>query len=407
MTGTDLRILFVHQNFPAQFVHLAKALKERGHDIFVLTWKDNQRPCPYPAMRYAFELPKASGVAQSFIKNAERGVSAARAAQTLRTKHGYIPDVVFGHFGWGETLFLREIWPEARHLSYAEFFYRTTGADVGFDTEFRAHDLSARMRTLMQQPLIRQAMGTCDKAVAPTAWQAGLMPDEYAPKMHVIHDGVDTDRLRPDPQARFQVPGGGPLLRAGDEVITFVNRNLEPYRGFHIFMRALPQVLRARPRAHVVLVGGEEAGYGSLPPGGGSWKQKILAELGDSFDPRRVHFVGKLPYAHYCDLIRVGRVHAYLTYPFVLSWSMLEAMSMGAHVIGSDTAPVRELITHGQTGQLVDFFDVGAWSAALIAALANPDEYDPLRRNARAHIVANYDLVRVCLPRMVDFVEAP
>lgn len=168
-----MRILFVHQNFPGQFVHLADALNQRGHEVRALTWKSNQQRTPYTTMRYAFEPPDARGVTRQMVRNVDRGLAAARAAETLRTRHEYTPDVVFGHFGWGETLFLREIWPQARHLAYAEYFYQPSGADVGFDTEFRAHDLPARMRTLMQQPLIRQAMGTCDAAVAPTAWQAG------------------------------------------------------------------------------------------------------------------------------------------------------------------------------------------------------------------------------------------
>lgn len=400
-----MRILFVHQNFPGQFVHLADALQARGHEVRALTWKQNQQRTKYTTMQYAYEPPEPRGITRHMVRNVDRGVAAARAAETLRSRHDYSPDVVFGHFGWGETLFLREIWPDARHLAYAEYFYQTSGADVGFDTEFRAHNLPARMRALMQQPLIRQAMGTCDAAVAPTAWQAGLMPDEYAPKMRVIHDGIDTDLLKPDPGATFQLPDGGPLLRVGDEVITFVNRNLEPYRGFHIFMRALPRVLDARPDARVVIVGGTDAGYGGLPAKDETWKDRLLAELDGRLDLERVHFVGKLPYRQLCDLLRVGRVHAYLTYPFVLSWSMLEAMSLGAHVIGSRTAPVEEVITDGVNGQLVSFFDIEAWSRALIAALEDPATYQPLREAARAHIREHYDLRSICLPRMVDFVE--
>jgi glycosyltransferase involved in cell wall biosynthesis len=215
---------------------------------------------------------------------------------------------------------------------------------------------------------------------------------------------VDTDALAPDPAARFALPDGR-VLHAGDEVLTFVNRNLEPYRGYHIFMRALPAVLKARPEAQVVIVGGDEVSYGVAPKGEKGWKEHILAEMRDQLDLSRVHFMGKVPYASFRALLHVSRVHAYLTYPFVLSWSMIEAMAAGCHIVASDTAPVTEAITDGQNGTLVNFFDVAAWSEKLTEALADPARFQPLRDAARQTALARYDLRRHCLPRMVDFVE--
>jgi len=215
---------------------------------------------------------------------------------------------------------------------------------------------------------------------------------------------VDTARLGPDPRAALTLPGG-PTLRAGDEVLSFVNRNLEPYRGFHIFMRALPAVLAARPDAQVVLVGGDGVSYGGAPEGGGSWKARLLAELDGRLDLSRVHFPGKLPYADYVRLLQVARVHAYLTYPFVLSWSLIEAMAVGPTLVASRTAPVEEVLTDGVHGRLVDFFDVAGWSETLIASLSNPVRDAPLRAAARARAVAEYDQKRVCLPRLVAFTE--
>jgi glycosyltransferase involved in cell wall biosynthesis len=220
----------------------------------------------------------------------------------------------------------------------------------------------------------------------------------------VIFDGVNTDLVAPNAAASLTLPNGL-QLRTGDEVLTFVNRNLEPYRGYHTFMRALPEVLAAQPNAQVVIVGGDDVSYGAAAAEGQSWKQFFLDEVKDRIDLSRVHFLGKVPYPDFVMLMQVSRVHAYLTYPFVLSWSMIEAMSAGAYVVGSRTAPVEEVITDGVNGRLVDFFDIKAWSDALTQGLAEPERFLPLRRAARQTIVGNYDLQNVCMPRMVSFVE--
>ncbi|MCB2115787.1 MAG: glycosyltransferase family 4 protein [Rhodobacteraceae bacterium] len=400
-----MKILFVHQNFPGQFLHLAPALAARGHEVLGLTDEGNKRPSRVPVLRYRKpQGAKADGLAKSYAEAVERGASVARAAAQMRREKGYVPDVVFGHGGWGETLFLREVWPEARHLTYAEFYYHSQGLDADFDAEFQTPDIGRRMRTTARKTHLLMALAEADAALSPTEWQASTFPADLRGRISVIHDGVDTDRVQPDPEASLTLPNGR-VLRAGDEVISFVNRNLEPYRGYHIFLRALPEVLAARPDAQVVIVGGDEVSYGPSPGEGKSWKEIFLAEVRGRLDLSRVHFLGKVPYAEFVALLQLTRVHTYLTYPFVLSWSLLEAMAAGAHVIGSRTAPVEEVIRHGENGQLVDFFDVQGWSAALIAALDNPAAADPLRAAARKTIVEGYDLSRVCLPRLIDFVE--
>jgi glycosyltransferase involved in cell wall biosynthesis len=215
---------------------------------------------------------------------------------------------------------------------------------------------------------------------------------------------VDTAVCRPDPAASYRLPNGR-ILRPGDEVLTFVNRNLEPYRGYHIFMRALPAVLAARPEAQVVLIGGDDASYGARPKDGRTWKETFLDEVRLGLDLARVHFVGRVPYSHFLSLMQVSRVHAYLTYPFVLSWSLLEAMAVGCAIVGSRTPPVEELIRDGVNGRLVDFFDVAGWSEALTEGLAHPERFDGQRQAARETILTGgYDLAE-CLPRTADFVE--
>ncbi len=398
-----MKILLVHRNFPGQFRYLAPALRNAGHNVAVLTWEKNQNPQPMPHIRYSYEMGPTRELGATYAENAMNGAAAARTAKALRDKTGEVPDVVFGIINWGETLFLREVWPEARHLGYAEFLYASSGLDTGFDPEMSRQDFGRNLRVVARKAHLLQAAVQADALLAPTAFQASTFPPEIRAKMSVIHDGVDTGRIAPDPEAAFQVPGG-PLLRAGDEVLTFCNRVLEPYRGFHTLMRALPAVLEARPNAHVLMIGGESGGYGPIPAKDKTWKDVMLAEVGDRLDLSRVHFLGRVPYEQFLSVMQVGRAHAYLSYPFVLSWSMLEAMSLGAHVIGSRTPPVEEVISDGETGTLVDFFDVEGWARALTDALANPGKYTARREAARRHIVDTYDLKSVCLPKLMDFV---
>ncbi|MGV8949730.1 MAG: glycosyltransferase [Cypionkella sp.] len=402
-----MKILFVHQNFPGQFLHVAPALATRGHDCLALTDHGNMRASPIQTLKYKHEPAKVDAAAcrlgRNYTTMSDRGVTVARAALAMRSK-GYVPDVIFGHSGWGETLFLKEIWPEAKLIVYAEFYYKGRGADVGFDTEFNPHSLDQILIAQGRAAHLGQALVHADAGLAPTQWQASTFPDSLRGMISVIHDGVDTALLSPNPAARFTLPDGHELT-ARDEVLTFVNRNLEPYRGYHIFMRALPEVMRARPKAQVVIVGGDGVSYGSAPKGETGWKDTILNEVRDQLDLSRVHFVGKVPYPQFVSLLQISRAHAYLTYPFVLSWSMIEAMAVGCHIVASATKPVTEALEHGKTGTLVDFFDVGGWSAALTEALAHPERFAALRSAARQTAIDRYDLQTLCLPRMIDFIE--
>ncbi len=402
-----MKILFVHQNFPGQFLYLAPELKKRGHDCIALTDIVNNRESTIPVLKYKHEAqtvdPAATRLGRNYIQMSDRGVTVARACLQLRQQKGYVPDVIFGHSGWGETLFLKEVWPEAKLLIYAEFYYRGRGADVGFDPEFSKPSFDQVMIAQGRAGHLGQALLHADAGLSPTEWQASTYPEPLRKMIDVIHDGVNTEVMAPRPEARFTLPNGI-TVKPGDEVLTFVNRNLEPYRGYHIFMRALPEVLKARPNAQVVIVGGDEVSYGAAPKDAKGWKDLILSEVKDRLDLSRVHFMGKVPYDQFTALMQVSRAHSYLTYPFVLSWSMIEAMSAGAHVIGSATKPVQEVIADGVNGSLVDFFDVPGWSAKLTEALAEPEKFRPLRAAARQTALDRYDQ-RLLLPKMIDFVE--
>ena len=402
-----MKILFVHQNFPGQYLYLAPELQKRGHECLALTDLVNTRDSAIPVLKYKHEGqkidPAAARLGRNYIQMSDRGVSVARAAAQLRQSKNYVPDVIFGHSGWGETLFLKEVWPEAKLLIYAEFYYKGRGADVGFDPEFSKPSFDQVMIAQGRACHLGQALLHADAGLAPTEWQASTFPAPLRKMLDVIHDGVNTEVMRPNPDASLTLPDGQ-TLRPGDEVLTFVNRNLEPYRGYHIFMRALPKIMAARPDAQILIVGGDEVSYGSAPKDAKGWKDVILNEVKDRLPMDRVHFLGKIPYEQFTALMQISRAHAYLTYPFVLSWSMIEAMSAGAHVVGSRTAPVEEVIKDGVNGSLVDFLDVEAWSAKLTEALARPERFSLIRQAARETALKRYDQ-KYLLPKMIDFVE--
>lgn len=408
--GGQVRILFIHQNFPAQFQHLAPALMARGHQVLALTAENNRQVSNIPTAHYRFQPhsydPNALGLAKTYAGMVDRGQTVARACAQIGKRDSFEPDVVVGHIGWGETLFLKEVWPKARVLLYSEFFYNPRDTLQTFDPEFAQDDLATRLWVASRQAHLLQALYGADAYLTPTHWQASGFPESVRPRMSVIHDGIDTARLTPDTFARVTLPGTTHSFGKGDEVLTFVSRTLEPYRGYHVFMRALPAVLAARPKAHVVIVGGDDGGYGLSPPKGTTWRHTFFEEVAGRLDLSRVHVTGRVPFDTFTALMCVTRVHAYLSYPFVLSWSMLQAMSCGALVVGSRTPPVEEVIADGGNGRLVDFFDVEGWSAALIAALADPKKDDELRVGARRAIVERYDLQTRCLPQQISLVEA-
>jgi glycosyltransferase involved in cell wall biosynthesis len=399
------RFLFIHQNFPGQFVHLAQALAGLGHEVVALGIEGREVPGVRYG-RYKPQVPKAH-TAVPLLRDVEAKVvrgSACASAMLQLLKAGFVPDVVVAHLGWGEPLFCKDVWPKARLIVFAEFFYNAEGADYGFDPEFSTDTPAARSRLRMKNTALLHALHACDEAYAPTQWQHSQLPPEYRSKTRVIFDGIRTDQVTPDAKAEFQVPGTDLVLRHGDEVLTFVNRNLEPYRGFHTFMRALPAIMAARPEAQCLIVGRDELSYGSPPKGGGSWKDAMLAEVGQQLPMERVHFTGPLPYAQYLKVLQVSRCHVYLTYPFVLSWSCVEAMSAGCVVLASDTGPVREVIEHGKTGLLTSFFDAPALATQAVKVLAKPKSFAKLGVAAREQSVARYDLDHHCLPEQLRMV---
>ena len=399
-----MKILFVHQNFPGQFKHLLPALQAAGHELTVFTMNDFPVQSGINVVRYGVSKGTAKDI-HAWVAETEtkviRGDAAFQAALSLASG-GYVPDVIIAHPGWGESLFLKEVWPKSKLLIYCEFYYNAVGSDVGFDAEFSRPDPGEACRLRMKNVNSLLHFEMADAGVSPTRWQCSTFPEPFRSKIAVIHDGIDTSQVKPNAAVALQV--GSLRLTRHDEVITFVNRNLEPYRGYHTFMRALPEILAKRPNARVLIVGGDGVSYGAAAPAGQSWKQIFLDEVKDRLDMSRVHFLGNIEYKHFIPLLQLSTVHVYLTYPFVLSWSLLEAMACGCAIVASDTAPLQEAIRHDETGRLFDFFSEGALAAEVVNLLEQPELRARLGKNARDFAVAHYDLNTVCLPQMLALV---
>ncbi|MCL2591215.1 MAG: glycosyltransferase family 4 protein [Betaproteobacteria bacterium] len=377
-----MKVLFIHQNSPGQLRHLAAHLAQQP-DVEVLAIGRETAP-GMEGIRLLRYRPHRTPSKEThpYVHTFENAV--LHGQQVLRMLldlkgQGYRPDIVVAHPGWGETLYVKLAFPDTKIIHYTEYYYHLEGADAGFDPEFPLTIESAAFissRNALHLFNIEQ----CDVGITPTHWQKGLYPAAYHDKIHVIHEGVNVSRLVPDPEA-FLKFSNGKQLRVGDPVVTYVARNLEPYRGFHCFMRALPELLKARPDCQVIVVGGDDVSYGDRPDDAPNWREKMLREC--PVDLERVHFLGKVNYDLYRCILQVSAVHVYLTYPFVLSWSVLEAMACGCLLVASDTAPVREVIRHGENGWLVNFFDGKALVEYVLYALSNPPEAAVLRANAQ------------------------
>jgi glycosyltransferase involved in cell wall biosynthesis len=400
-------VLFLHQNFPGQFRHIAVQLAQRMQwNVVGLADARNTKPqlaCGVQIMTYTHGVARPVGnpYLHELESRVSRGQSVLRSLLTLRER-GFTPDVVCSHPSWGESLFVREVFPRAKLLAYCEFYYHAIGSDVGFDVEFDQMSLDDLCLLRMRNTPGLMALAECDAGWSPTHWQASQHPALLRDKITVVHEGIDTSVVRPNEGAVFD--DGRLRLSAADTVITYVARNLEPYRGFHVFMRALPKMLQANPEAKVVIVGGDEVSYGKAPKAGGCWRVRMLDEIGAVPGMDRVHFLGRVAYKDYINLLQVSTVHAYLTYPFVLSWSMLEAMAAGCVVVASSTAPVTEVIEDGVNGVLTDFFDVDGLCARITAALRDRPGHAALRERARATIVERYDLNGICVPRQLELI---
>lgn len=391
-----MKYLFVHQNFPGQYLHFVRRLAAQGqHDVvFISAPNENQIR---GVQKLVYRLPSLEKFAtppdaQEFAVASLRAQAVARLAAEL-ARLGFTPDVIIGHHGWGELLNIRDVWPDAPLLGYFEFYYHTAGIDVGFDPEFPVDPaLFSRIRAKNAVNLLALTMP--GEGQTPTRWQRSTFPPWAASRLTLAPEGVDLGVCRPDPAARDHpfVLGDVAIGRA-TKLVTYVARNLEPYRGFHTMMRTLPRVLAARPDVEVVLVGADGVSYGMHPPRG-TWRERLLGELAGKLDLARVHFPGKIAYQSYVRLLQRTDVHVYLTYPFVASWSLREALAIGVPIVASATPPVAEFVTDGENGLLTPCLDPARLADHILELLEDRALAERLGAAARAYAEGHLGLAQ-------------
>lgn len=399
-----MKLLFVHQNMPGQYRELVQWLAAQGgHEIVFLTQRkkhpqiEGVRTVVYQTHHKAGD--DAYGLSKTWETAAGNGFGAVTALAKI-VKAGFTPDIVIGHVGWGEMSFFREVLPDTPMIGFFEYFYSVNGGPVGFDRDAPVSDHAPFiMHGHNVVPLVN--IEAVDLGHSPTFWQRDRFPASFHDKIYVCHDGIRTDKLVPNKKAKVTLGRLGRPLTANDEIVTYMARNLETTRGFHQFMRALPHIQKARPNARILVIGGNDVSYGGKSKHPGGLRGQMEAEVGHLLDWDRLHFLGQVPYGDYQKIIQISSCHIYLTMPFVLSWSLLETMAMGATIVASDVAPVREAMAHGETGLLVDFFDPEALAAQVVEVLERPKDFAHLGAAARQHVIDTYDFLDVCLPEHI------
>ena len=400
-----MKLLFVHQNMPGQYRELLEWLTAQGgHELVFLT---QRTPAPTiegvkSVVYKPHQTPAKDAYALSKVweEAAGAGYGAVLAMQRYSAETGFKPDLILGHTGWGELTFFKQLWPDVPILGFFEYFYQMQGGLVGFDPDEPVADTAAytsHARNVVPYVNIQ----TVDLGLVPTYWQRDRFPQSFHDKFYVCHDGIRTDRLGPNPDVSLKLNRLDRPLTREDEIFTYMARNMERARGFHIFMRALPKILKERPNARVIAIGGNDTSYGRKSDHPKGLRGEMEEEVGHLIDWDRVHFLGRVPYEVYNQVVQLSRCHLSLTMPFVMSWSLLETMAMEATVVSTDVASVREAITHGENGLLVDFFDPEALADQVIDVLANREKYAHIGPKARAHVVKTYDFLNVCLPEHI------
>lgn len=399
-----MRILFLHPVFPGQFHRLMAHLAARpGHEILHLSRQSAMESVP-GVRKFQYKVPEASSHGHPFASRLDEAVrhgeAVAKAALELR-RRGFRPDLIYGYAGWGPTLFMKDVWPDVPLAGYFEWYLHAFGSEYNFDPEHPlAWERQLHLRIFNANMLLD--LESCDHGLTPTHWQHSRFPAAYRSKLSVLHDGVDTGYFQPRPDAGLTLPGIH--LPPGTPVVTYATRGMEPFRGFPQFMRALALLQQERPDVHAVIVGTDEVYYSRRLPENRTYKQHLLEELQGRLDLSRIHFTGWLDSADYLKVLQASTAHVYLTHPYVLSWSLMEAMSAGCLVVGSRTPPVEEVLVDGENGLLVDFFDPEALARRLLQALSPAEDWRPLRNRARQTILERYALERL-LPRHAALVH--
>lgn len=398
-----MKILFIHQNFPAQFGRLASWLARQGHQVVFLTRRKDLGLLGVQKVLFA-EAREAAKETHRYLRPAEnavlQGQAAYRSAYALK-QQGFVPDVIYGHVGFGATLFMKDLFPATPFVGYFEWYYHAHNSDADFEQPVNADD---ECRIRVKNLLLLSELSACTAGVTPTYWQHRQFPTEYLSKLRVLHDGIDTDFFQPAEAGPLVLKEAGLQLPEDAELVTYVGRGMEPYRGFLQFMEAASILLRKRKKCHIVIVGEDRIAYSGKHASGKSYKEVALEKF--SFDPERLHFTGALPLKAYRSVIQASTVHVYLTYPFVLSWSLLESMSCGCTIVGSDTPPLQEVIRDGYNGLLAPFHEPKAIAQKIEHALDRPALRAELGKQARGTILERYSLEKMLPQHALLLVDA-
>jgi glycosyltransferase involved in cell wall biosynthesis len=389
-----VKFLFVHQNYPAQYQHLIMHLLARGgHDIVFISEANDNTIVGVRRAMYRSDPGKPEFVhssAQDLDRAVRRAEQVAAAAANLK-RLGFTPDIVIGHHGWGELLNIPDVFPGVPILGYFEFYYWPQGQDVTFDPEFPSNPaFQPRIRAMNVINHLAFALGEAGQT--PTEWQLTRYPEWMRPGIELLPEGARLDLCRPDPAAKTQeLDLGGFKVAPGEKLVTYVARNLEPYRGVHTMIRALPELMRARPDLKVVMVGGDDVSYGARCPSG-TWREHFMKEIAGRYDPARLLMPGQVSYPAYLRLLQRSDAHVYLTYPFVASWSLREALAAGCVVIGADVESVREFVTHNRNGLITPCLDPGRLAEQVLGVLEDRKLSDRLRAGARRYAEKHLDM---------------
>ena len=385
-------VLFIHPNYPGQFKHILPALRETGE--YRLAYISRQRSTPdsegIMIEQYVFEKRPRGGGVHRYLHYTNEAVREAREVSVCANNlvsRGFVPDIIVGHTAWGGLLFMRDMFPQAKIIGYCELYSRPEFDQATPSGERISNDRKAYLRCRNLHGLMQ--MESMDVGVTPTRYQLDSFPPLLQQKLRVVHEGVDTRLCAPDGLASFPVKEKNLVLTANDQVITYVSRGFEPARGFFEYMQSLEILCQKLPDAHFLLVGGENVFY-SAKPGEKSYREQAIEKYDIDLD--RVHFTGRLVHEGFRKVIQISSAHVYLTRPLFLSWSAVEAMSMGAPIIASDHALVREFMQHEENALLVETNDPDAIAAAVVRLVEDRELSRRLGNTARNSIVDKYDI---------------
>lgn len=393
-----MNILFLHKNFPAQFKYLCLVLAQSPNNKVVFITEETALQVPnITKVNYTVNktvTKNAHPYTSRFESHILEGQAVAAAAMRLK-RQGFEPDVIYGHSGWGATMFMKDVFPNTPLISFCEWYGYADGPETAFDGRVVTYDAREEIRCSNADLLID--LVACDFAVCPTQWQKEQFPKEFHHKIQVLHDGIDVETCHPDANATFLIKDKNLELSAKDEILTYGTRGMELYRGFPQFMEAAEKLLKKRPNLHVVIAGDDITCYGPKLEGT-TYKTQMLKKL--DLDMNRVHFIGTLNFYDYVKFLQISTAHVYATYPYVLSWSMLNAMAAGCCLIASNTQPVVEMVQDNFNGLLYEFFNVDQLIEKVEYALDNREKVQVIRDNARKTIEEKYDLRKLLVQQL-------